>query len=164
MNKIFSSIINSFKFQPEDKYIFNLPSSNAQNNSNQIKPLENLNENISSSVSDNLKYIKIKFNSLINSDIKIREFDLTARNKVYKAFILYIDGMSDSKSINRFILHPLMLKSKANTNTSPNEVVSTTVGNTIRVKKLKEFDLANYIYSCLVPHNDLKILKILYHQ
>jgi len=159
MNKIFSSIINSFKFQPEDKYIFNLPSSNAQNNSNQIKPLENLNENISSSVSDNLKYIKIKFNSLINSDIKIREFDLTARNKVYKAFILYIDGMSDSKSINRFILHPLMLKSKANTNTSPNEVVSTTVGNTIRVKKLKEFDLANYIYSCLVPHNDLKKIK-----
>jgi len=159
MNKIFSSIINSFKFQPEDKYVFNLPSSNAQNNSNQIKPLENLNENISSSVSDNLKYIKIKFNSLINSDIKIREFDLTARNKVYKAFILYIDGMSDSKSINRFILHPLMLKSKANTNTSPNEVVSTTVGNTIRVKKLKEFDLANYIYSCLVPHNDLKKIK-----
>jgi len=159
MNKIFSSIINSFKFQPEDKYIFNLPSSNTQNNSNQIKPLENLNENISSSVSDNLKYIKIKFNSLINSDIKIREFDLTARNKVYKAFILYIDGMSDSKSINRFILHPLMLKSKANTNTSPNEVVSTTVGNTIRVKKLKEFDLANYIYSCLVPHNDLKKIK-----
>ena len=159
MNKIFSSIINSFKFQPEDKYVFNLPSSNTQNNSNQIKPLENLNENISSSVSDNLKYIKIKFNSLINSDIKIREFDLTARNKVYKAFILYIDGMSDSKSINRFILHPLMLKSKANTNTSPNEVVSTTVGNTIRVKKLKEFDLANYIYSCLVPHNDLKKIK-----
>ena len=79
---------------------------------NQIKPLENTNQNIFPSISVNLEYINVKFNSLINSDIKIREFDLTARNKVYKAFILYIDGMRDSKCISRFILHPLMLKSK----------------------------------------------------
>ena len=159
MNKILSNIINAFKFQPENKYIFDLPTQDTQNNENRIKPLENLDQNIFPSVAVNLEYIKVKFNSLVNSDIKIREFDLTARNKVYKAFILYIDGMSDSKSISRFILHPLMLKSRANTNTSSDEVVSSAVANNITVKKVKKFNLVDYIYSCLIPHNDLKKVK-----
>ena len=102
MNNILNTIINSFKYQPENKYIFDLPTQDTENTNNQIKPLEKLNKNIFPSLAVNLEYIKVKFNSLINSDIKIREFDLTARNKVYKAFILYIDGMSDSKSISRF--------------------------------------------------------------
>ena len=156
MNKILSSIIDSFKYEPENKYIFDLPNNDTQNNSNQITPLEDLNQNIYPSVEVNLEYIKVKFNTLINSDIKIREFDLTARNKVYKAFILYIDGMSDTKLINRFILHPLMLKSRANTNNSSEEVVSSAVANNITVKKVKKFNLVNYIYSCLIPHNDVE--------
>lgn len=159
MNKIVSSIIDAFKYQPENKYVFDLPISDTQNNENQIKPLEENKQNIYPSVAVNLEYIKVKFNTLINSDIKIREFDLTARNKVYKAFILYIDGMSDSKSINRFILHPLMLKSKANTTNSPEEIVSSAVANNITVKKVKKFNLVDYIYSCLIPHNDVKKLK-----
>ncbi len=159
MNKIFSNIINSFKYKPENKYIFDLPPSDSPYENNQIKPLEKTKENIFPSSEVNLEYIKVKFNSLINSDIKIREFDLTARNKVYKAFILYIDGMSDTKLINRFILNPLMLKSRANTNTAPEEVVSSAVANNITVKKVKKFDLVDYIYSCLIPHNDLKKIK-----
>lgn len=159
MNKIFSNIINSFKYEPENRYIFDLPPSDSPYENNQIKPLEKTKENIFPSSEVNLEYIKVKFNSLINSDIKIREFDLTARNKVYKAFILYIDGMSDTKLINRFILNPLMLKSRANTNTAPEEVVSSAVANNITVKKVKKFDLVDYIYSCLIPHNDLKKVK-----
>ena len=159
MNKIFSNIINSFKYEPENKYTFNLAPSNSPNEDNQIKPLEKTKENIFPSSEVNLEYIKVKFNSLINSDIKIREFDLTARNKVYKSFILYIDGMSDTKLINRFILNPLMLKSRANTNNSPEEVVSSAVANNITVKKVKKFNLVDYIYSCLIPHNDLKKVK-----
>lgn len=159
MNKIVSSIIDAFKYQPENKYVFDLPISDTQNNENQIKPLEENKQNIYPSVAVNLEYIKVKFNTLINSDIKIREFDLTARNKVYKAFILYIDGMSDSKSINRFILHPLMLKSRANTTNSPEEIVSSAVANNITVRKVKKFNLVDYIYSCLIPHNDVKKLK-----
>lgn len=156
MNKIFDNIIKSFKYRPQENYEFNLSNNEAQNNDNKITPLEDLNQKIFPSLSVNLEYIKVKFNSLINSDIKIREFDLTARNKVYKAFILYIDGMSDSKSINRFILHPLMLKSRANTNTSSEEVVSSAVANNITVKRVKKFNLVDYIYSCLIPHNDLE--------
>lgn len=156
MNKIFDNIIKSFKYRPQKNYEFNLSNNEAQNNDNKITPLEDLNQKIFPSLFVNLEYIKVKFNSLINSDIKIREFDLTARNKVYKAFILYIDGMSDSKSINRFILHPLMLKSRANTNTSSEEVVSSAVANNITVKRVKKFNLVDYIYSCLIPHNDLE--------
>lgn len=159
MNKIFSNIVNSFKYEPENKYIFDLPPAQSFNEEKQLEPLENLKQNIFPSVDVNLEYIRVKFNSLINSDIKIREFDLTARNKVYKAFILYIDGMSDSKSINRFILHPLMLKSRANTNNASEEVVSSAVANNITVKKVKKFNLVDYIYSCLIPHNDLKKVK-----
>lgn len=155
MNKILSNIINSFKYEPKNEYMFDLPVSQAQNNENKIKPLENLNQKIYTSSNVNLEYIKVKFNSLINSDIKIREFDLTARNKVYKAFILYIDGMSDSKSISRFIIHPLMLKSKSNTNTSNEEVISSAVANNITVKKVKKFNLVDYVYSSLIPYNDI---------
>ena len=159
MNKIFSNIINSFKYEPENNYTFTLAPSNSPNEDNQIKPLDIVKQNIFPSSEVNLEYVKVKFNSLINSDIKIREFDLTARNKVYKAFILYIDGMSDTKLINRFILNPLMLKSRANTNTAPEEVVSSAVANNITVKKVRKFDLVDYIYNCLIPHNDLKKLK-----
>lgn len=156
MNKILNNIINSFKYEPENKYEFDLSANDTQNNSNQITPLEDLNQNIYPNVEVNLEYIKVKFNTLINSDIKIRKFDLTARNKVYKAFILYIDGMSDTKLINRFILHPLMLKSRANTNNSAEEIVSSAVANNITVKKVKKFNLVDYIYSCLIPHNDVE--------
>lgn len=30
MNKILNNIINSFKFEPENKYMFNLPSENTR--------------------------------------------------------------------------------------------------------------------------------------
>ena len=156
MNKFFQSIADSFRYIPEKNYEFNLSTNDTQNNDNEITPLEDLNQNIFPSIDVNLEYIKVKFNSLINSDIKIREFDLNARNKVYRAFIVYIDGMSNSRSINRFILHPLMLKSRANTFDKSEEVVSTAVANNITVRKVKKFNLVDYIYSCLIPLNDTK--------
>lgn len=155
-NNFFKYLIDTFKFSPQKDYEFELSVNDTQNNFNSITPLENLNQKVFPSIDVNLEYIKVKYNSLINSDIKIREFDLTARNKVYKAFIVYIDGMSDSKSINRFILHPLMLKSRANTFDSSQEVVSTAVANNITIKRVKKFNLVDYIYSCLIPLNDTK--------
>lgn len=155
-NNFFKYLIDTFKFSPQKDYEFELSVNDTQNNFNSITPLENLKQKVFPSIDVNLEYIKVKYNSLINSDIKIREFDLTARNKVYKAFIVYIDGMSDSKSINRFILHPLMLKSRANTFDSSQEVVSTAVANNITIKRVKKFNLVDYIYSCLIPLNDTK--------
>ena len=98
MNQLFSAILKSFQFEPEDKYLFDLSDSKTQNNNNAIISLQDNHQAIYPSISVNLEYIQTKYNTLINSDIKIREFDVTVRNKVYKAFILYIDGMSDSTS------------------------------------------------------------------
>ena len=156
MNKILKYITESFKYVPENNYNFTLSTIDTVNNENTIAPLKNLNQSIFPSIDVNLEYMKSKFNYPNNSDIKIREFDLTARNKVYKAFIVYIDGMSDSKSINRFILNPLMLKSRANTFNKDEEVVRSAVANNITVRKVKKFNLIDYIYSCLIPLNDTK--------
>ena len=158
MKNFFNAIIDSFKYSPQNTYRFNL--TNSQDNSdNKMVPLEDLNENVYPSIDVNLEYIKSKFNSSINSDIKIRQFDLIARNKLYKAFVLYIDGMSDSKAINRFILYPLMLKNKSNTSEASETMVSSAVASNITVKRVKKFNLIDYINSCLIPHNDVTKMK-----
>ncbi len=155
MNKVFKNLINSFKYEPQKQYMFELPNVSKKNNQNDITPLEDLNQNIYISSNVNLEYIKSKFNFPLNSDIKIREFDLTARGKLYKSFLLYIDGMSDNNIINRFILNPLMLKNRANVSTSSEDIVKSSVANNITVKRVKKFNLVDYIYSCLIPHNDV---------
>lgn len=158
MKNFFNAIIDSFKYSPQNNYRFNL--TNSQDNSdNKMVPLEDLNENVYPSIDVNLEYIKSKFNSSINSDIKIRQFDLITRNKLYKAFVLYIDGMSDSKAINRFILYPLMLKNKSNTSEASETMVSSAVASNITVKRVKKFNLIDYINSCLIPHNDVTKMK-----
>lgn len=156
MNKILNTVIDWFKYNPQNNYYFNLNQNNINNVNNKIQPLENLQQKTFPSIDVNLEYVKVKFNSLINSDIKIREFDVRIRNKIYRAFILYIDGMSDSKNISRFILHPLMLKSKANTSTSDETVVNSAVANNVTVKRVKKFNLIDYVFSCLIPYNDIQ--------
>lgn len=61
-----------------------------------------------SKLSENLQFLKSKYNILINSDIKIREFETLAQNQTFKSFIIYFDGLVDSISINDFVLEPLM--------------------------------------------------------
>lgn len=72
------------------------------------------NTSIFTSINKNLEFMKVQYNSLINSDIVIRKFLLRARDKTFDAFLFYIDGMSDAKLINDFVLKPLMLKNSAN--------------------------------------------------
>lgn len=105
----------------------------------------------------NLEYMKVRYNSLINSDVEIREFILNARNKQYKAFIMYIDGMVDSDAMNDYIIKPLMLKNTANSfDGNQNRVVSEVVTNNITVRKVKRFDITEYIFSCLIPQNSIR--------
>lgn len=104
----------------------------------------------------NLEYIKTCYNSMINSDIQIREFILTARNKQYKAFLVYIDGMINQNVMNNFILKPLMLKNTANSyDGNQNRIISEVVTNNITVRKVKKFDIVEYISDCLLPQNTL---------
>ena len=56
--------------------------------------------NVFPNITENLDFLKSKYNTLISPDIKIREFNMFALNKNYKCFIIYIDGLVDSISIN----------------------------------------------------------------
>lgn len=112
------------------------------------------------SVDVNYEYIKVKYNTLINSDIVTRKFILNIRNKQYKAFILYIDGMVNTTTINDFILKPLMLKNSSNSfDGEQNRVVSEAISNNITVRRIKKFDISEYVSNCLIPQNNVTECK-----
>lgn len=113
------------------------------------------NQKVYPNIDVNLEYINSRFNSLINSDIKIREFIINVKTRQFKSFIVYIDGMCDSNSINDFILSPLMLRNRANQYDGP-QIVSEAVANNITVRKLKKFNIVDYIYNSLLPQNDVE--------
>lgn len=125
---------------------------------NEILEIANTsNDKVFQSINVNLEYIKVRFNSMINSDIKIREFTLNARNKQYQAFLVYIDGMINQNLMNNYILKPLMLKNTANSfDGNQNRVLSEVKTNNITVRKVKKFDIVEYISNCLLPQNTIK--------
>jgi len=79
------------------------------NNKSDVPPIINeIEPDISTNINENLDFLKSKYNTLISPDVKIREFNMFALNKKYDCFIIYIDGLVDSISINNFVLEPLM--------------------------------------------------------
>lgn len=144
--KIKDFINNTFGYKPKNEYQFTLPDNPEIDTENYNNTNSDKIENIYSQIDANLKYIKAKYNTLINSDIITREFTLNTGSKQYKAFILYIDGMVDSQILNDFVLKPLMLKNKfCNNETSK-----------IIVQKGKKSNIANFIQDCLIPQNNIK--------
>lgn len=172
-NKIITSIKKwmkkSFSNLPEKGYDFALDSNtnpivNEAQNNNSASELSLNNQSVNTPENDtkkiftmidlNLDYMKVRYNSMINSDIVIREFILTARNKQYKSFLVYIDGMINSDIMNNYILKPLMLKNTSNSfDGNQTRVVSEVVTNNITVRKVKKFDAVEYILNCLLPQN-----------
>lgn len=166
MNKLFTLIKNTFYPNNEEHYDFILPENSAESvESNDEVKTDEINsqkdpESVFPSLSINLDFLKVKYNTLINSDIVVREFTLTARNRQYGAFLIYIDGMVDTKIINDFVLEPLMLRNRANSyDGNETRVVSEAISNNITVRKVKKFDLVDYIYNSLVPQNAVKKKK-----
>ena len=152
-----------FEYKPEEIYDFSINGKDNKQESTELAENEviyeknNKNKQIYNSLAINEENIKIIFNTLINSDIIIRDFTLNARGKQYSAFLLYVDGMVDVKAINDFVLESLMLKNKANTfNGSEEKVVRESITNNITVRKVKKFDLSEYIYNSLIPENSVK--------
>ncbi len=159
MNKNFiKGISNFFLYKPSSKYEFTLPDYSSDEDSNNDNPyledaLDPATKKISSSLDDNLNYIKAKYNSLINSDINIREFYIMAVDKRFKAFLIYIDGMADTDSINHFILKPLMLRNRTNTHKKSN-ICKIKINN-----NNEDFNLENHISDCLLPQNRVSIIE-----
>lgn len=156
---------NFFDYESDEKeYNFDIPETQDEKalaGNDFINNLDDANvpepSDVFPSLSVNLDFMKVKYNTLINSDIIVREFTLNARNKQFSAFLMYIDGMVDSTMINDFILEPLMLKNRANiSDNEQNRVVSEAVTNNITVRKVKKFDLVDYIFNSLMPQNSVK--------
>lgn len=153
---------NLFSYKPENNYQFSI----AENThlSSRIRN-EQINKNkqnvrIFPSLTINIEYMKTRYNLLINSDIVLREFTMNAHGKQYNAFLVYIDGMVDSKIMDDFILKPLMLRNQNNLfDGSHKKVISETTNNNVTIRKIKRFDLANYLMGSLLPQNAVKQIK-----
>ena len=124
---------NLFKYDSNKDYDFSI----INDKEDTVPHLEEKTNSIFSSFNENLEFMKSKYNTLLNSDIVIREFNLFVYNKNHKCFIIYIDGMVDGISINDFILEPLM-------------------SGKLRYNKPIENNLSEYIDYCLLPQNHVK--------
>ena len=154
----FKDFVQSFVgYNPRQKYQFNLTENQSINdNSYNSKSFSN-EKQVFPSINVNLQYMKTKYNIENNSDIIAREFVLNARGKQYNSFLVYIDGMIDSDILNKFVLEPLMMRNKNNLfDGSQSKVVSEAVANNITVRKIKRFDLGNYILNSLMPQNSVE--------
>lgn len=153
--KILDGLINLITYKEPNDFNFILPEA-------EDVSLEKSSDNNSSeetkvfpSIDVNKEFIKNKYSFGLSNDIKIREFSIHINDKDYSAFLLYIDGMIDSKSINAFVMKPLMLKKHAKNKEENDSKVSRNVSSNFTVKRVKKFDLKNYILECLVPQNDV---------
>ena len=159
--KIIDDLVNLIKYKEKEEYSFFLPNADSKQESDvnsstsELEPLDKVTENVYPSIDVNLDYVNVKYNTLINSDIKTRKFFINVKNKQYSAFLLYIDGMVDAKSINKFVIEPLMIKNRSNVNTTNPDIISTAVTNNVIVRRMKKFNLTDYISECLVPQNDV---------
>lgn len=153
IRKIFMPSINS-------QYEFTLPiKSESDSDIENVENVGNI-EKIFSNIASNLEYVKVQYKTLLNSDIVVREFLLNARNKKFKAFILFIDGMVNSALINDNILTPLMLRNRANTfEGTQNFIDYDQKTNNAIVRKIKKFDIKDYINTCLLPQNSVQIIS-----
>lgn len=149
MNNFFNAIRSMFEYKEEPPYNFIL--SNANSSEETPSSSSNISKKIYSEYDKNLEFIKDKYSTLINSDIKLREFYLNVQNKQYKALLLYIDGMINTDSINHFVLNPLMLKNRTNTDVNKDKVVT----NPDKVTIVRPFDIKTYIIDSLMPQNDV---------
>lgn len=159
-SKFINFVSNIFKYKEKNTYNFVLPDADASqdstiNDSNSLDSINSINKNLDKDINKNLEYINSKYNTLINSDIKIREFVLTINNKQYKSFIFYIDGMIDTDIINRFVLNSLMLEDKSSILSPYTNKGNSHDNSKVEIKKNREIDLVNYISNCLLPQNDV---------
>lgn len=139
--------LNIFKYSEKEDYSFVLPT--VSNNLNEKEFKKDDNTKIFNSLEENRTYLKTKYNMLINSDIKLRDFTITLKSKKIPAFLLYIDGMVDDKSINEFIMQPLLLRNSI----KMQELSKTYIDSEKR--KILKINLENFLYESLIPQNSV---------
>lgn len=139
-----------FLYKDNNTYDFSLDDNNTssanENSSSNFLP----DSDIFTSLDKNYDYIKVQYNSLINSDIVLRPFVINIYGKTYNALFLGIDGMFSADLVNNFLLRPLMeTNSKSNNNGYQTK-------NGIEFRKIKKINIEDYIFNKLIPQNTVK--------
>jgi spore germination protein KA len=169
----FNQIYNKFlKYTPSQNNDFFLTSENAKNiEKDPISPTQNLEpKKLSKKLDENLAFIKTKYNSLINSDVVIRDFTLIVNNTEYDASLIFIDGLVDTQIVNSSVLKPLMLRNRSNTHkfqskgnneneliNNEKQIISEFNNHDVIIRKIKKFNLKDYIFNHLIPQNNVKM-------
>ena len=89
--------------EPADKYQFEISADNSKE-----EPSFKAMEKVSSDIDVNLQYTKKLFSFPENSDIVIREFDVSVEGELLRGFVICADGLAGSALINESVLLPLM--------------------------------------------------------
>ncbi len=147
LKKFFNEL---FAYTPTSKYDYKISETQPQNNEKEKK----ITKKVSSSLSENIDFLTVKFNILINSDVNIRYFTLNAKGKQYKAAIVYIDGMVENEIVNNFLLKPLMMKNKTNLDPS-NETLIINKSDDLNYHTTKMPNIADLVYNSLIPQNSV---------
>ena len=140
-----------FSFDPSTHYAYNLSETQISNNEQEHK----ITQKVSKYLQENLTYLTVKYNALINSDILIRKFTLNGKGKQYNAALIYIDGMVDSDMVNHYVLNPLMHKNQTNTEKST-ETLIINKNTDLNFHTTQTPELQNIIYNSLISQNSIK--------
>lgn len=130
------NIFNNLIKYNSQSYNFSLENTESNIENNYNNKIFQSDYKVFSNIKENLDFLKSKYNVLICSDVIIREFNMFTDNQKYKCFIIYIDGLVDSISINDFILKSLMIRKHNN--------IQSFEGN-----------LQEYVDNCLLPQNSV---------
>lgn len=148
MNKFIVFLKSCFSYTPNVKYNFVLDENNANSKDVDLPDSFLPDHDVFESLDKNYEYIKVQYNSLINSDIIIRPFTLNILGKKYSALFVGIDGMINSELVNNFLLRPLM---ETNSSFKPAQTKSG-----VEYKKIKKISIEDYIFDKLLPQNSVQ--------
>ena len=145
---------NLFNYTTDSRYSYELSQTQIQNN---ISPKETT-QTVSKSLHENLEFLTVTYNILINSDINIRNFKLNAKGKQYNAALIYIDGMVNSEILNHYVLKPLMLENQSNTDTQSKTII-VNKNKELNLHTIKNPNLEDLILNSLIPQNTIQTEK-----
>ena len=139
-----------FLYKDNNTYNFSLGDNNTSVTTKDTSPNFLPDSAIFANLDKNYEYLKVQYNSLINSDIVLRPFVINIYGKSYDALFLAIDGMFSPDLVNNFLLRPLM---ESNSKFS-NNFEETKYG--VKFRKIKKVYIEDYIFDKLIPQNTVK--------
>lgn len=139
-----------FLYKDNNTYNFSLGDNNISASIEDTSPNFLHDSAIFADLNKNYEYLKVQYNSLINSDIVLRPFVINIYGKSYNALFLGIDGMFSADLVNNFLLRPLMeTNSKFSNNFEETK-------NGVKFRKIKKVNIEDYIFDKLIPQNTVK--------